>query len=289
MLAHDTVSGTDEREDYAHVPDLQTHNNVTVKPLNDGSVIPHAEDDYIAHLLAKDDDILSVCSGLLEIVDRERFTEIGKGALRSFYLGLEKQAKTELERNCVRSLKSRSRRRRICESIAYIVSKEYQNKGANRNVKGRHQSEMKVPLEFIRIVPHTHTSYDSSPTRQQGGVYQNQDAEPEFKSEDNNLGDLFKTKRFLRGSEAFRILLNDLRIHLLPDSLRDIIQTVSYRSLSLSVQHENSLENRAKAFVEDFTMLEWNWWPLKPRMKTLSTKQMRLIWHCVSSPVELIL
>jgi hypothetical protein len=60
------------------------------------------------------------------------------------------------------------------------------------------------------------------------------------------------------------------------------MQTALCDSFSLSKQNNNSLANRMKAFVEDFTMLEWNWWPLKPRMRDMSSSETRLFWHCVS-------
>jgi hypothetical protein len=95
-------------------------------------------------------------------------------------------------------------------------------------------------------------------------------------NEKNHLSDT------LRQSEPFQTLLNDLRMQILPQSLKDIVQTASYGSLSLSEQNNNSLVNQTKAFIEDFTMLKWNWWPLEPRMRDMSSNETRLLWRCVS-------
>jgi WD40 repeat protein len=86
----------------------------------------------------------------------------------------------------------------------------------------------------------------------------------------------------IRKSKPFHILLNDLRMQLLPQSLKEMMQTASYASVSLSEQNNNSLINRFKAFVEDFTRLEWNWWPLEPRIRNMSPNETRLFWRCVS-------
>lgn len=121
------------------------------------------------------------------------------------------------------------------------------------------------------------------------GQQQNGSLESEFESEDDDLPNLTRMKEFFRESEAFQVLLNDLRTQLLPHSIRDILLAAPHGSLSLSNQHNSSLSNRMKAFVEDFTMLRWNWWPLEPRMRDLNLNETRLLWKCVSGHPEMML
>jgi hypothetical protein len=81
-------------------------------------------------------------------------------------------------------------------------------------------------------------------------------SEPELDREGDVLPNLGKMKKFFRDSKAFEMLLNDLRMQLLPHPLREIIQTAPHESLSLSDQHDNTISNLIKACIENFTLLE---------------------------------
>ena len=88
---------------------------------------------------------------------------------------------------------------------------------------------------------------------------------------------------FFRDSKAFQVLPNGLRETLLPRSLINIIRSASVEQIWLSDQQEQSLSNQFKALVEDYTKLEWNWWPMEPRMRFLKDNETRLLWRYVSS------
>jgi hypothetical protein len=82
---------------------------------------------------------------------------------------------------------------------------------------------------------------------------------------------------FFYNSKSFQVLLNGLERLL--QSLSDI---ESSTTVELSNEEDESLVNYLKALVEDYTMLNWNWWPLERRMRFLKSNESRLIWHCVS-------
>lgn len=69
----------------------------------------------------------------------------------------------------------------------------------------------------------------------------------------------------------------------LRNELKQIIQSVPKDQIWLSRQQNRTLINQAKAFIENSTRLEWDWWPLEPRMKLLSDSETRLFWRCVSN------
>jgi tetratricopeptide (TPR) repeat protein len=264
---------------------------------------------YIARFLAADVEMRVLCSSVLDRVGQEQFVDIGRQMLKSFHLGLLEYAKTELEKQGARLLKSRSGRRRICKDIADIIKSE---KAQNEEEKARVAEQLRLTAKrlemFTKDFPDICPDFNSNqPAEDEGelsndyndairlekqdtdigqkqdeGAFLDRGLESELESEDDDLPNLTRMKEFFRESEPFQVLLNDLRIQLLPHSLRDIVQTASHGSLSLSNQHNNSLSNRMKAFTEDFTMLEWNWWPLEPRMRNLNSNETRLFWHCVS-------
>lgn len=112
------------------------------------------------------------------------------------------------------------------------------------------------------------------------------DGANELQSSDGDKGDLTYLKdmeTFFRRSESFPALLNALRLNLLPQSLRTIVLSTSLDKIWLSDQPDLTLCNQLKGFVEDYTRLDWNWWPLEARMRTLKEGESRLSWRCVSA------
>jgi tetratricopeptide (TPR) repeat protein len=256
---------------------------------------------YIANFLADDGEMRLLCNSVLDRIDREQFVDLGRQMLKTYYLGLLEHAKTEQEKQGVRLMKSRSGRQRICKSIVDIIrgeeagNEEEKSRAAEQNRLAEKRLEM-----FIKDLPDTYpypnpnqptgievgvpTDYNNviRPDEQDEG-FPDRGLESEIEGGDDDLPNLARMKEFFRESEPFQVLLNDFRVQILPHPLKDIIQTAPRGSLSLSDQHNNSLSNRMKAFVEDFTMLEWNWWPLEPRMRSLTSCETRLFWCCVSS------
>ena len=147
------------------------------------------------------------------------------------------------------------------------------------NQPGEDEGELSNENNIIELGKQDNTNIGQE---QDEGVFPDRGLESELESEDDDLPNLTRMKEFFRESEPFQTLLNDLRMKLLPQSLRDVMQTAPHDSLLLSNLHDDSLSNRMKAFIEDFTMLEWNWWPLEPRKRKLSSNELRLFWHCVS-------
>jgi len=68
----------------------------------------------------------------------------------------------------------------------------------------------------------------------------------------------------------------DLRLLLLPTSLRDILETVPKADISIARTNDVSFANKVKARIEDSTSLEWDWWPLRPRVHDLVQGRKRL-------------
>jgi hypothetical protein len=177
--------------------------------------------DYIARLLIEDKDMHSVCSKLLEKLDWEQFVEIGRSNLRSFHSGLVESAKTDLEQQGARLLRSHSGRKRICEEIANIItSGKFQDEEVMERTSDQNQSEENYDMTLMKSAPYTHTQPDPGSSLQQDSLnnYRHWESEPE--SEDDDLRDMAELKKFFRQSNSFQILLNDLRMELLPQSLR---------------------------------------------------------------------
>ncbi|KAH7118925.1 hypothetical protein B0J11DRAFT_591405 [Dendryphion nanum] len=71
----------------------------------------------------------------------------------------------------------------------------------------------------------------------------------------------------------------ELRLLVLPASLRETIESIPKADIHISHANDLSLINKIKAFIEDNTPIDWEWWPLKPRVPDLPPGRRRLEWQ----------
>jgi hypothetical protein len=82
------------------------------------------------------------------------------------------------------------------------------------------------------------------------------------------------------------LLSGDLALLTLRRPLREAIASAPESTIELSSGNNTSLLNKAKAFFEDYTMAEWDWWPLTPRIPDVATGDHRLQWKVCFLPLE---
>jgi hypothetical protein len=81
--------------------------------------------------------------------------------------------------------------------------------------------------------------------------------------------------------QPFQDMISGLREFLLPHGLLNDILPIPRDHIKFDTSEKSPLLNRAKGWLEDITGLEWDWWPLTPRMRTLSQGETRVYWRCV--------
>jgi hypothetical protein len=70
----------------------------------------------------------------------------------------------------------------------------------------------------------------------------------------------------------------DLQLLVLPQNIRSIIQSAPRSVIKISSDNSPSRMNPIKTRVESFTKVEWDWWPLSPRIPDVVVGQSRLEW-----------
>ena len=60
------------------------------------------------------------------------------------------------------------------------------------------------------------------------------------------------------------------------------IECCSAAAIDVSYEVIESISDRIKGLIEDFTRASWDWWPLKPRMEIIPAGYARIRWSCVS-------
>jgi len=74
------------------------------------------------------------------------------------------------------------------------------------------------------------------------------------------------------------LLSRDLAFSTLRRPLQELLSQIPGYRIELSPMNDMSFVNRTKAFLEDYTMTEWDWWPIAPRVPDVAPGEWRLQW-----------
>ena len=106
---------------------------------------------------------------------------------------------------------------------------------------------------------------------------------------DDKLPELSQIKDFMFTSAAFSALratvwqLVDHSLQLKLGRITAEIECCPATPIDVSYEAIESISNRIKGVIEDFTRVPWDWWPLKPRMGYIPAGYARIRWCCVSA------
>ena len=106
---------------------------------------------------------------------------------------------------------------------------------------------------------------------------------------DDKLPELSQVRDFMFTSAAFLTLratvwkLVDNSLHLKLRRLAEDIECCPATPIDVSYEAIESISNRVKGVIEEFTRVSWNWWPLKPRIRHIPAGYARIRWYCVSA------
>ncbi|KAG4439306.1 hypothetical protein IFR05_005239 [Cadophora sp. M221] len=249
----------------------------------------------LGYLLARNPQFRPLSEEALHRVGKIRFVDNLRRLLKRYYIDLRPIATTKLEIATVNLLRSRYSRARLAQQISDILAPE--NEETNEEIV-QHAETKRQELEswiahnpeFVppgEVVEDLDLEIDESSsdeevieeTRVPTGKVQVEIEEP-------NLPNIDQMENFLlTGGDGspFQTLSTHLRLFLLPPTLGPLVRilmSLPQERVWLDVDEDNSLLNKFKSFVEDMTEENWNWWPLRPRMRNLEKDQMRLHWLC---------
>ncbi|KAH6878149.1 hypothetical protein BKA58DRAFT_89653 [Alternaria rosae] len=82
----------------------------------------------------------------------------------------------------------------------------------------------------------------------------------------------------LRCATTPHLLSRDLALLTLRRPLRELFTHTPGYIIEMTSVNDSSFVNRTKASLEDYTMAEWDWWPLAPRIPDVAPGECRLEW-----------
>jgi len=96
---------------------------------------------------------------------------------------------------------------------------------------------------------------------------------------------LSRERKTLDWPAPYHHLNRDFALLTLRVPLRQLLSHIPKRAMELSSRNDTSFVNTTKAFLEDYTMTEWDWWPLAPRVPGVAYGECRLEWKVRFRPL----
>ncbi|USP79667.1 ankyrin repeat-containing domain protein [Curvularia clavata] len=223
--------------------------------------------NHLATFFAQLDDLRLLHEVALQKIQRRRFISNYRRILKSYYKRLLKEAASSTEKAVTRVLQSRRNRPSLEKFLAQPAEKEYLEDWLGR-MQG---TEYERSALAIQQPPFNDFQLED------GGSDSGFDTEPETEAEDE-FTNIDGAERFLQQGLAFHNLVLDIRLLMLPHSLRQIVETTPKCSLQVIENNDTSWVNNAKAFLESHTGYKWDWWPLAPRIPNLDIGEQHLQW-----------
>ncbi|USP76238.1 P-loop containing nucleoside triphosphate hydrolase protein [Curvularia clavata] len=230
----------------------------------------------------------------------KRFVNYYCRILKFYALKLEgrSEARTYAEEVTIRVLKSQRNRNDIARRLIELFDLRNQYPRVPLDlIDGRLITKKEQSSRIEELASYTHDlAVDQIHT---DGIFESEE------DSDEDCDDSGKTKRLVDPQDDFDISFFsvidgakeflrrhmdifslELRLLLLPASLREVVKTVPREDIHISHTNDVTIINRIKALVEDNTAIEWDWWPLKSRVPDLPPDRQRLEWQVGSLKVR---
>jgi hypothetical protein len=275
-------------------------------------------ENAVVGLLASNSLLAPVYKEALELMPKERFANNFSRILKAFHVDLRRFEGTLVTQELAAILRSKEVRKRIARKITdRFVS--HQNSLGERDLPRVHGPD-ETDLSYLEawltksnvppLVPEdapgqpdsdmqeekilskeAKTAVKSNYEEDSSDIFDSEEEEEEEEEQDypRNM-DVARFPRLdlvmqnLVEGQPFQDMVARLKDFLLPtDLLRDIFP-VPRESITYDSNGSHGLWSAIQALLEDLTQLEWDWWPLPPRMNPLCERDTRVFWRCVRTP-----
>jgi hypothetical protein len=225
----------------------------------------------------------------LQKIDQRRFIRNYMKILKFYCRRLLQESTNSTEKDIANTLRSRLNRENIAEGIANQLVRIDEEESRPPDKMFEQTSGKEYLENWLRTMrntnPHQPYEAEQEPTIDS---YSSNDSDYESDTDSDSGAEhapataefinIDRAERFLRGGPAFRNLVLDIRLLILPGPLREIFESTPKASLQISSNNDTSWMNGMKAFLEEYTRFDWDWWPLMPRVPDLGLGQQRLQW-----------
>jgi hypothetical protein len=270
------------------------------KTSNQDKINQDAADEFVL-LLLKDEHLKSLYMAAIQNnkVGADRFERNFRRLLNQYSVDLMKEANSGDEKSAAYLVRSRSRyiandvRRKLVPLSGGLLAETLKGQGVFD--RGR------ILEEYLNSVPEKAVVKAKDEVSDSDSESELDDAVLDDGVGNEKLIRLSKVKDFMTSSKAFLMLRSNFQQFVQPDFRSKLSRLIEKRSgvightslaldlaqiepyqLTIIFEDNLSFSNRLKGIFEDLTQESWEWWPFKPRKRSLHRGEARLLWSCVS-------
>lgn len=272
---------------------------------------------YLATFFAQLNDLRPLHEAALRKIERSRFVQNYGRVLKLYYRRLFHESVNDVEKEVLKVLRSRQNRESIAEGIArYFEPADEEEPKSLEELMAAQPAVMQHletwlgrihdnrPHEMDRdlvaddrprgigqdfVVDDRRYAVDQDPVADDLASRSSDsgsevDVDPEEAEARNvilpvdDFVNMNQAERFLQQGSAFRNLILDIRLLIMPGHIREIFETTPKASIQILSKTDPGRINRAKVAAEAYTGLEWDWWPLAPPIPKMNIGEHHLQW-----------
>ncbi|OAL45283.1 kinase-like protein [Pyrenochaeta sp. DS3sAY3a] len=248
----------------------------------------------VVHILASNDLLSSLYAKGLQLMPEDRFINNYARILREFHARIVSLPSTTVTHELKALLRSKENRKRIAKRIIKDNRKRTEQRVADKLADAEGLPKEEDDFQEQARLRDERWKMWLDRTTESGVDLEREDPEISTSDEniENELGDTLdylehhQIIQALVESQPFQDMLLDLKAFLLPDGLLEDVLPIPSEQISFGSHSKPAFVNTVQGWVEDITELEWDWWPLSPRMRPLRQDETRIFWRCVRFPYQ---
>ncbi|CAN9241390.1 unnamed protein product [Alternaria sp. RS040] len=241
-------------------------------------------------VFAKSSVLSPLYSKALQLMPEERFINNFRRLLKAFHGNLVASDNSNVTRQLAKLLRSKQRQSRIARMIIarHVAPQSSWNEEELANLRDQEkQAYTNVERWLDRtIVSSTIIDTQAVHSADTSKEYESDDDSDSESDGEENISDFAQYPRLdlvvqkLMEGQPFQDMLASFKELLLPPGLLKELLPIPRNKITYVTTTEVSLLSKVQGFLEEITALEWDWWPLSPRMRPLKPSETRVYWEC---------
>jgi hypothetical protein len=246
----------------------------------------------IIGVFAKSSVLSPLYSKALQLMPEERFINNFRRLLKAFYGNLVASDNSNVTRQLAKLLRSKQRQSRIARMVIarHVAPQSSWNEEELANLRDQEkQAYTNVESWLDRtIVSSTIIDTQAVHSADTSKEYESDDDSDSESDGEENISHFAQYPRLdlavqkLVEGQPFQDMLASFKELLLPPGLLKELLPIPRDKITYVTITEVGLLSKVQGFLEEITALEWDWWPLSPRMRLLKPSETRVHWECVS-------
>jgi hypothetical protein len=246
----------------------------------------------IIGVFAKSSVLSPLYSKALQLMPEERFINNFRRLLKAFHGNLVTSDNSNVTRQLAKLLRSKQRQSRIARMVIarHVAPQSSWNEEELANLRDQEkQAYTNVESWLDRtIVSSTIIDTQAVHSADTSKEYESDDDGDSQSDGEENISHFAQYPRLdlvvqkLVEGQPFQDMLASFKELLLPPRLLKELLPIPRDKITYVTTKEVGLLSKVQGFLEEITALEWDWWPLPPRMRPLKPTETRVHWRCVS-------